>query len=87
MSQPAACLLRTFPGLLSGYKEILMDNEIIKYVIDKTTKKLKRFGICDFVNDGSFNPATEQIVEGFHAIDPVKSYIYNPSEDEFEEEA
>ena len=31
-------------------------------VIDKTSKKVKRYGYCDFANDGSFNPTTEEII-------------------------
>jgi len=34
-----------------------------QYVVDKTTKKLKRYGNCDFENDGSFNSGTEEIVD------------------------
>jgi hypothetical protein len=32
-------------------------------VIDKETKKVLRFGHCDFENDGSFDSDTEQIIE------------------------
>lgn len=35
----------------------------MQFVIDQTTKKLKRYGACDFANDGSFDTATEQIIE------------------------
>ena len=34
-----------------------------QFVIDKTTKKVLRFGFCDFANDGSFTSGTEEIIE------------------------
>jgi hypothetical protein len=38
-------------------------NGILQCVINKTTKKVKRFGFCDFWNDGKFDSGTEEIVE------------------------
>ena len=47
---------------------------IKQIVIDKTTKNVKRWGYCDFQNDGTFNSDTEQIIE--------KEFIFNPDIDE-----
>jgi hypothetical protein len=32
------------------------------FVLDKLTKKVLRYGYCDFTNDGSFLPDTEEII-------------------------
>jgi len=39
-------------------------------VIDKTTKVVKRWGFCDFENDGSFDSNTEEIIEMAFLFDP-----------------
>ena len=44
---------------------------IQKVVIDKNTKIVKRWGYCDFENDGSFDPDTEEIIE--------KNFDFKPS--------
>ena len=36
---------------------------IRQVVIDKFTLEVKRHGFCDFENDGSFDPSTEDIIE------------------------
>lgn len=36
---------------------------IKQIVIDKITKEVKRWGYCDFSNDGSFDEFTEEIIE------------------------
>lgn len=33
-----------------------------KYVLNKTTKQVLRWGFCDFANDGKFNSITEEII-------------------------
>ncbi len=33
-----------------------------QYVIDSTTKKMKRGGYSDFLNDGEYNGGTEEII-------------------------
>lgn len=43
-------------------------------VIDKTTKVVKRWGFCDFENDGSFDENTEEII--------VKNFLFDPDIDE-----
>lgn len=41
-----------------------------KFVIDKTTKQVKRFGFCDFLNDDVFDGLTEEIIENESILDP-----------------
>ena len=36
---------------------------VLQTVINKTSKLALRSGYCDFENDGSFNSATEEIIE------------------------
>lgn len=36
---------------------------IMQNVIDKTSKIVKRYGYCDFENDGSFDSENEEIIE------------------------
>lgn len=43
-------------------------------VIDKTTKVVKRWGFCDFENDGSYQPDVEEIIE--------KAFLFDPDIDE-----
>lgn len=38
-------------------------NGILQCIIDSTTKQVKRFGFCDFEDDGSFDSGTEEIIE------------------------
>lgn len=55
-------------------------------VIDINTKKLLRFGYCNFQKDGSYNPETEEIIlrerqfPGF----PETEYFYDPEIGKFE---
>ena len=39
-------------------------------VIDKITKIVKRWGYCDFENDGSFDSDTEEIIVMEFVFDP-----------------
>ena len=61
-------------------------------VIDKTSKKVLRFGCCDFENDGSFDSDTEQIIEqnfrfspGLYnfATDAMTDWYYDEENDTF----
>jgi hypothetical protein len=58
-------------------------------VIDKTTKDVKRFGYCDFENDGSFDSETEEIIEHYFVFDPRPSatvtWRWNSSLETFEQ--
>ena len=57
-------------------------------VIDKTTKVVKRWGFCDFENDGSFDADTEEIIEKAFVFDPEideAEWIYVVATDTFEE--
>lgn len=53
-------------------------------VIDKTSKEVKRYGYCDFLNDGSFDSDTEEIIDGFFEFDPDYNYTYNVSTETFD---
>jgi hypothetical protein len=63
-------------------------NNIMQFVIDKTSKELLRFGNCDFANDGQFNSGTEEIIEKDFNFDetfsPEVTYYYNSSTQEFQ---
>lgn len=39
-------------------------------VIDSTTKEVKRYGRCDFENDGSFDPETEELIGSDFLFEP-----------------
>ena len=57
-------------------------------VIDKTTKIVKRWGRCDFENDGSFDSDTEQIITKEFVFDPdidVQDWEYDSELDTFVE--
>ena len=43
---------------------------IKQVVINKTTKKVLRWGYCDFTNDGSFDSVTEEVIEKDFIFDP-----------------
>ena len=43
---------------------------IKQVVIDKTTGKVKRWGFCEFRDDGSFDPDTEEIIETEFDFEP-----------------
>lgn len=58
-------------------------------VIDKTTKVVKRWGFCDFENDGSFDPDNEEIITKRFIFDPdidAATWLWNPTTETFEEE-
>ena len=57
-------------------------------VIDKTTKTVLRWGHCDFANDGSFDPDTEEIITMEFRFDPdidVQDWEYNTVSETFQE--
>ena len=43
-------------------------------VIDKTTKQVKRWGYCDFTQDGSFDTNTEEQI--------IHDFVFDPDIDE-----
>lgn len=53
----------------------------MRVVIDKKTKKVLRYGYCDFESDGSFDAANEEIVEpGTFVFDPpidVQDWVWD----------
>ncbi len=44
-------------------------NGILQVVIDKTSKKVLRFGFCDFENDGSFDNGNETIIKKYKVFE------------------
>ena len=56
-------------------------------VIDNSSKKLKRFGYTNFLNDGTFDATTESIVELYRLFDPpltIQDYYWNATSGEFQ---
>ena len=49
---------------------------IKQVVINKTTKKVLRWGYCDFTNDGMLDPDTEEVIEKDFIFDPPLSDMY-----------
>ena len=57
-------------------------------VINKETKKVLRFGCCDFENDGSFDSDIEQIIEQNFRFSPgMYSFATDETTDWFYDEA
>lgn len=58
----------------------------MNFVIDKVTTELKRFGCCNFENDGSFDSETEQIIQSnsIENFDKDYKYIWNFETEEFD---
>ena len=57
---------------------------IKQFVIDSTSKKVKRWGYCDFSADGSFDAATEQVIEKEVALSPSQNWYWNEGMQEFQ---
>ena len=58
-----------------------------KFVIDKTTKQVKRHGFSDFANDGTFDSGTEEIIEKSASLVPgihAQNWYWNASTQEFQ---
>ena len=47
-----------------------------QYVIDKTSGELKRYGFCDFANDGSFDSVAEKIIVGDYSSLDIINEVY-----------
>lgn len=57
----------------------------LKVVIDSSSKAVKRYGYCDFLNDGQFDPGTETIIEkDFNFVDGYE-YTWNGSTQTFDQ--
>tara|TARA_Y100000310_G_C20044575_1_gene517733 strand:+ start:162 stop:374 length:213 start_codon:yes stop_codon:yes gene_type:complete len=50
---------------------------IRRIIIDKSTRRVLRHGFCDFENDGSFDPAAEEVVSLDFVFDPPCEDPYN----------
>ncbi len=57
--------------------------DTLQVVIDKTTKEVKRSGYTDFVNDGSFDSDTEEVIEKDFIFKFDKSYKWDEAQDTF----
>lgn len=58
-----------------------------KIVIDKTTKRVKRYGFCNFENDAQFDPNTEEIIVSDFFFDELPSkvvWIWNGGTETFD---
>lgn len=61
----------------------------LKVVIDKITKRVKRFGYCDFASLPNFDSSAEEVIEKDFLFDPPlleKVWKYNTTSLTFEEE-
>lgn len=72
MKKVAIALLLAMAVILIA-PTVLDAGQPFRVVIDKTTKDVKRYGYCDFENDGSFDSGTEEIVEHYFVFDPRPS--------------
>ena len=58
------------------------------FVIDKTSKKVKRHGFMDFENDGQFSSSTEEIVQSDQVLKPgleFQDWYWNNITEEFQQ--